>query len=106
VYEPSGWTTAREAIVDHSSSSQAKPWVVRSAGESSGSKHERVSRWQVGPAGWTVTSSASPSQSSEASRTCRTLPEVSPLRQSRPREREWKWTSPVARVAASASGSM
>ena len=31
-----------------------------------------------------------------ASGAWRTLPDVSPLRHSRPRDREWKWTSPVA----------
>ena len=33
------------------------------------------------------------------------MPDVSPLRHRRPRDREWKCTSPVARVAASASAS-
>ena len=72
----------------------------------SGSKQLRVPRWQVGPAGSTVTSSASASQSVARSTSRRTLPLVSPLRQSRSREREWKWTSPVASVAASASASI
>ena len=62
---------------------------------SSASKHERVPRWQVGPTGSTVTSRASPSQSTARPTSRRTLPLVSPLRHSRSREREWKWTSPV-----------
>ena len=106
VYEPAGRSAARAAIVAHSVSSQAKPWEARSAGAPSGSKQLRVSRWQVGPTGSTVTSSASPSQSTAQSTSRRTCPLVSPLRHSRPRDREWKWTSPVAVVAASASASM
>ena len=45
-------------------------------------------RWQVGPAASAVTRSASASQSAAMSTTRRTLPLVSPLRQSRPRDRE------------------
>ena len=63
VYEPSGRVSARSAIVDHRFSSQAKPWVVARGAASSASKHDRVPRWQVGPAGSAVTSRASASQS-------------------------------------------
>ena len=65
-------------------------------GAPSGSKQLRVPRWQVGPTGSTVSSSASASQSSARSTSRSTLPLVSPLRQSLSRDREWKWTSPVA----------
>ena len=58
-----------------------------------------------GPAGSTPSRSASPSQSSARDRRRRTLPDVSPLRHSRSRDREWKCTSPVCSVAASASAS-
>jgi len=49
---------------------------------------------------------ASPSQSIASETNRSTLPLVSPLRQSRSREREWKWTSLVSTVAARASASM
>ena len=39
-----------------------------------------------------MTSRASPSQSSAMRTSRRTLPLVSPFRQSRSRDREWKWT--------------
>ena len=52
-------SAARSAMVAHSVSSQAKPCVDRSAGAPSASKQLRVSRWQVGPTGSTVTSRAS-----------------------------------------------
>ncbi len=106
VYEPAGRSAARASIVAQRSSSQAKPWLVRSAGAPSRSKQLRVPRWQVGPVGSTVTRSASPSQSAARPTSRRTLPLVSPLRHRRSREREWKWTSPLAMVAASASASM
>ena len=99
MYEPSGRVAARSAIVAHSVSSQPKPSDARSAGEPSGSKQLRVPRWHVGPTGSTVTSSASRSQSSAMSTRRSTLPLVSPFRHSVLRDREWKWTSPVATVA-------
>ena len=98
-------SAARSSIVAHSVSSQANPCGGGVAPRSSASKHERVPRWHVGPAGSTPSSSASPSQSTASDRSRRTLPDVSPLRHSVPRDREWKCTSPVARVAASASAS-
>src|SRR5579871_4366612 len=52
------------------------------------------------------TSSASPSQSRLSETKSRTLPDVSPLRHKRPREREKKWTSRVSTVSRSASSSM
>ena len=71
MYEPSGRSAARAAIVRHSS----------------GAKHETLPVWHVGPAGVTRTSSASPSQSSRTWSTASVLPDVSPLRHSRSRER-------------------
>ena len=62
--------------------------------------------WQVGPAGSASIRTASPSQSAASDVTASTLPDVSPFFQSRSRDREWKWPSPVSRVAASASASM
>ena len=47
--------------------------------------------------------SASSSQSVASATSRRTLPEVSPLRHRRSRDREWKWTSPVSIVAARGS---
>ena len=89
------------------SRARRSPGSSRSAGRAvAGRSSDRVPRWQVGPTGSTVTSRASPSQSSARSTSRRTLPLVSPLRQSRSREREWKWTSPVSSVAASASASI
>ena len=79
---------ARSAIVDHSDSSQANPCGGRRRSASLPSKHDRVPRWQVGPAASAVTRSASASQSAAMSTTRRTLPLVSPLRQSRLRDRE------------------
>ena len=72
----------------------SKPGTARES--ASGSKQERVSRWQVGPSGSAPIRSASPSQSSASERSRRTWPDDSPLRHSRPRDREWKWTSPGA----------
>ena len=61
--------------------------------------------WHVGPAGRARMRMASASQSSSCETTARVWPLDSPLRQSRPREREWKCASPVRRVASTASAS-
>jgi hypothetical protein len=70
-----------------------------------GSKQLRVPRWQVGPAGRARTSSASLSQSASTSSTRSTLPDSSPLRHRRPRERLKKCASPVESVRATAARS-
>ena len=61
--------------------------------------------WHVGPAGVARMSTASASQSISIDSTDSVFPLVSPLRQRVPREREWKWTSPVRNVASTASAS-
>ena len=62
--------------------------------------------WHAGPPGRTRRRIASPSQSSRSSSTASVFPEVSPLRQRRPRERLKKCASPVSRVRRSASSSI
>ena len=103
-----GASAARAAIVAHRVSSQRE--ALRSSGSAgapSGSKQLRVPRWQVGPTGRPSTRSASRvAVEARDRRRRRTLPLVSPFRQSRSRDREWKWTSPVSSVAASASASI
>ena len=68
-------------------------------------KHDTAPVWHVGPAGCARIRIASPSQSARISTTRSTLPDVSPLRHSRSREREWKCASPVRMVASIASAS-
>ena len=78
----------------------------RTRRQSHGAKHETRARVARGPGGRTRSRSASPSQSSRSSSTASVLPEVSPFRQSRPRERLQKCASPVSRVSRSASSSI
>src|SRR5690606_11134009 len=59
--------------------------------------------WQVGPAGFARTSTASASQSMRSSTTESVLPLVSPFFHSACRDRDQKCTTPVSRVSRSAS---
>ena len=63
-------------------------------------------RLVVGPAGSTWRSTQSPSQSRSTRPTASVWPLDSPFFQSLPREREWKWATPVDSVRASASRDM
>ena len=90
VYEPSGRSSARCAIVR----------------QSAGAKHESEPVWHAGPAGRTRTRSASPSQSSRSSSTASVFPDVAPFRQSSCRDRLQNHASPVSRVSRSASASI
>src|SRR5699024_11303839 len=69
------------------------------------SKQERVPRWQAASTCSTRTSTASPSQSRATDFTYCTCPEVSPLRQYSPRERDQNVTRPSVRVRWRASSS-
>jgi hypothetical protein len=78
----------------------------RTRRQSQGAKQDTEPVWHAGPFGRTRRSSASPSQSSRNSSTASVFPEVSPLRQSRLRERLKKCASPESRVSCSASASI
>ena len=90
MYEPAGRSAARSAIV--------RP--------SSGAKHVVEPVWHAGPAGVTRRRSASPSQSSRISSTASVLPDVSPFRHRRSRDRLQNHASFVSRVRRSASSSI
>ena len=107
VYEPAGRSAARAAIVAHSVSSQAKPCGVALGRRSVGVEAAAGVSMAGRPDG------IDPDEQRVAVAVDRPVDEpqdvarcVSPLRHRRPRDREWKWTSPVAVVAATASASM
>ncbi len=101
LYEPSGRSAKRCRSTAKSGASE----IPTGAGASCMGAWKQLFApvWQVGPAGRASTSSASRSQSAARPTSASVFPEVSPLRHSAAREREWKCTSPVASVAASAS---
>jgi hypothetical protein len=63
-------------------------------------------RWQALPTGRTLRTRESASQSGVMETTCSRSPEVSPLRQRPPREREKKVASPEAIVSSRAARSI